>query len=245
VKIDGAVALVVGADRSTGYAFGLGLARAGMRVVIGATDGAEEIVEEVLAGGGTAGMVDLDPEDLTSTEAAARSVIDRHGQLDVLLNASPANPTVTAARWDEIDPSDWDRCFWSTVRSAWHLSRAVAPHMKQRRSGAIVFLGSAAAWSGTTGSLHYVTATSALIGLTRSLARELGDFGISVNMVCPDVLPLAGADGDGLARVPWVEPALGGVDSGDVVGPVIFLLGDGAAFITGQSYLINGGAWVQ
>src|SRR5262245_4697344 len=151
MNIEGAVALVVGADRSVGYALCRGLAEAGMILVVGAIDDADVFVNEIRAAAGTASTVDVDPEDLASAETAARSVVDRHGRLDVLINGA-AHPDVMTVAWDAIHPDDWDRCFRSTVRSVWHLSRAVSPYMKERGSGAIVNLGSASAWSGTTGS---------------------------------------------------------------------------------------------
>jgi NAD(P)-dependent dehydrogenase (short-subunit alcohol dehydrogenase family) len=128
--------------------------------------------------------------------------------------------------------------------------------MKAQRSGRIVTIGSTAAWAGSAGFLHYTTATSALIGITRSLARELGDFGISVNMVCPDPdeevereLRAGSAVADFSPNPP---PVLGGPDDGHwpggpkgVAGTVLFLAGPDSGFITGQSYLVNGGSWVQ
>ena len=112
------------------------------------------------------------------------------------------------------------------------------------------------AWTGPTGFLQYTTAASALIGITRSLARELGGFGISVNMVCPDpdgAVERRLREGGAAAEFsPSPPPVLGGPDDGPphrgsegVAGTVLFLVGPGSGFITGQSYLVNGGSWVQ
>jgi len=121
--------------------------------------------------------------------------------------------------------------------------------MKERRSGRIITIGSTAPWTGAPGFLHYATATSALIGLTRSLARELGDFDICVNMVCLD--PAAGTGNShrplGSPQEPDAcQPALPGVVGPEgLIGPVSFLAGPDSDFITGQSYLVNGGSWLQ
>jgi 3-oxoacyl-[acyl-carrier protein] reductase len=121
--------------------------------------------------------------------------------------------------------------------------------MKEHRSGRIITIGSTASWTGAPGFLHYATASSALIGLTRSLARELGDFGICVNMVCLD--PPAGPGNSlwppGSAQAPGsCPPALPGVVGPEcLIGPVSFLAGPASDFITGQSYLVNGGSWLQ
>ena len=108
--------------------------------------------------------------------------------------------------------------------------------MKYRRSGRIVTIASGAPWSGEPGHLHYTTAMSALVGMNRSLARELGDFDISANMVCPD----AATSGTVVAAA-----LPGPVGAGSVVGSVLFFAGAGSEFITGQSYLVNGGGWLQ
>jgi NAD(P)-dependent dehydrogenase (short-subunit alcohol dehydrogenase family) len=206
------------------------------------------------AGGQEAGWVSVDVTDVSSTEAMVSAVLDRFGRIDVLINGGSHNAAAQRAPFFDIAQESWDRCFAQAARGMWLCCRAVAPSMKQRRSGRVITIGSTAAWSGEPGLLHYATASSALVGMTRSLARELGDFGISVNMVCLDPAASTEAAGTGTAlrRTPSPQqpgvcrPVLPGPTSRDsVLGPVLFLAGDDSDFITGQSYLVNGGAWMQ
>jgi NAD(P)-dependent dehydrogenase (short-subunit alcohol dehydrogenase family) len=206
---------------------------------------------------GPAGLsISVDLTDPKSAQDMGRAVVEQLGRIDVLVNGDSYYLQAARAPWMEIDPAEWDNCFAYMVRVNWLSCRAVAPYMKAQRSGRIVTIGSTAAWTGPAGFLQYTTATSALIGITRSLARELGDFGISVNMVCPD--PDGGVEGRlraGSAAAdfsPSPPPVLGGPDDGPrhggpdgVAGTVLFLAGPDSGFITGQSYLVNGGSWVQ
>jgi 3-oxoacyl-[acyl-carrier protein] reductase len=200
--------------------------------------------------------ISVDLTDPKSTQDMGRAVVEHLGRIDVLINGDNHYSHARRAPWEQIDLAEWDTCFARMVRANWLSCRAVAPHMKAQRSGRIVTIGSTAAWAGPTGFLQYTTATSALIGITRSLARELGDFGISVNMVCPDPdeeverrLRAGSAVADFSLNPP---PVLGGPEDGSrfggpegVAGTVLFLTGPDSGFITGQSYLVNGGSWVQ
>jgi 3-oxoacyl-[acyl-carrier protein] reductase len=199
------------------------------------------------------------PADLTdrqSTQEMAAAVAERFGRIDVLVVGDSEYGRARRAPWLEIDPAEWDRCFAAVVRAAWLSCRAVARYMKVQRSGRIVIIGCGAAWSGPPGFLQYATATSALIGVTRSLARELGELGISVNMVCPDPDPeverrlRAGGPAAGYLPSPapvLAAPGMGGSPGGQqaVAGSVLFLASPDSEFITGQSYLVNEGSWMQ
>jgi 3-oxoacyl-[acyl-carrier protein] reductase len=126
------------------------------------------------------------------------------------------------------------------VRGTWLSCRAVAPYLKRQRSGRIVTFGSTAAVAGVAGYLPYVTAKAALVGLTRALARELGEFGVAVNMVCPSIDALDGSDPVN------AEAALGtGATPDQVADAVVFLAGDGTDFVTGQSWVVDGGLVLQ
>jgi NAD(P)-dependent dehydrogenase (short-subunit alcohol dehydrogenase family) len=240
------VALVVEGEPDVAEAIGLGLIREDYTVVRAGS--AYSNHDEPATGNAAAGLT-IDVSDVGSTETMARDVVERFGRIDVLVNAGGYRARPQRASFAELAHGDWDRCFAEIVRGTWLCCRAVVPSMKQRRSGRIITVGSTAPWSATPGFLQYATAASALIGMTRSLARELGGFGISVNMVCLD--PAADApDSIGIPRSSQ-QPAMcqaalpGRVGPEDVVGPVLFLAGAGSEFITGQSYLVNGGTWVQ
>lgn len=248
------VALIVGGQPEISSAVSRALANSGYVVAMAEReDGGGGFAAETPPAGLT---ISVDLTDPKSMHDMSRAVIEQFGRIDVLVNGDNYYLQALRAPWVQIDPTEWDKCFAYIVRANWLSCRAVAPYMKAQRSGRIVTIGSTAAWSGPTGFLQYTTATSALIGVTRSLARELGDFGISVNMVCPDPDAeaerrlRAGSAAAGFA--PYPPPVLDGSDGGrrwggaeGVAGSVLFLVGPDSDFITGQSYLVNGGSWVQ
>ena len=243
-SLAGQVALVVEGDPQVAAAICDGLAAAGCAVVrAGAGLGAPRCASDPLT------EVRADVTDVASTEAMARMVTDEFGHIDVLVNGGSNGVSAGRGDFTEIATADWDRCFSQIVRGMWLCCRAVAPGMMRRRSGRIVNIGSTAAWTGAPGFLHYATATSALIGATRSLARELGDFGVSVNMVCLDpepAVPISRRTADPLSEFEIGRPSLPEPPApGAIAGPVLFLAGADSDFITGQSYLVNGGGWIQ
>jgi 3-oxoacyl-[acyl-carrier protein] reductase len=260
MSLAGKVALVVEGEPDIAQVLCSGLAAQGCSIVHAS---AMSSATWPPTGGQDADRVSVDVTDVSSTEAMASAVLDRFGRIDVLINGG-GHEAAQLAPFCDIAQESWDRWFAQAVRGVWLCCRAVAPSMKQRRSGRIITIGSTAAWSGAPGFLQYATASSALIGMTRSLARELGGFGISVNMVCLDPAAstkAASTEAAGTATAPRpapspqepgvCRPALpraalpGPVGPDSVLGPVTFLASDGSDFITGQSYLVNGGTWVQ
>jgi 3-oxoacyl-[acyl-carrier protein] reductase len=242
VSLEGKVALVVGGEPGLAAAVCQSLAGAGCAVVAAGAKADTDAAE-------SPATTEVDVTDAASTQSMARRVIDQFGRIDVLVNGGSYQVSAHRTPWSQIEPAEWDRCFSAIVRATWLSCRAVAPYMKQQRSGRIITIGSTAPWSGAPGFLHYATATSALIGLTRSLARELGSFDVSVNMVCPDppadVAPALRQHGEPqVFDARW--PALPGpVGLAGVVGSLMFFASADSDFITGQSYLVNGGTWFQ
>jgi NAD(P)-dependent dehydrogenase (short-subunit alcohol dehydrogenase family) len=248
------VALVVGGQPEVSSAVSCALANSGCVVAMAEpADRPAGVMTERVSGALTVSVDLTSPE---STEDMARTVVKELGRIDVLINGDNYYLQALRAPWMQIDPAEWDTCFAHIVRANWLSCRAVAPYLKAQRWGRIVTIGSAAAWSGAAGFLQYTTATSALIGITRSLARELGEFGISVNMICPDpdgeverTLRAGSAAAD---FVPSPPSVLDGPDGGHrrggpegLAGSILFLTGPDSGFITGQSYLVNGGSWMQ
>jgi NAD(P)-dependent dehydrogenase (short-subunit alcohol dehydrogenase family) len=248
------VALVVGGQPEVSSAVSRALANSGC--VVARAEPVDRPAGAETEGASAALTVSVDLTSPESTQEMGRTVVEELGRIDVLINGDNSYLQAVRAPWMQIDPEEWDTCFANIVRANWLSCRAIAPYMKAQHWGRIVTIGSTAAWSGTAGFLQYTTATSALIGITRSLARELGDFGVSVNMVCPDpdreverTLRAGSAVAD---FAPYPPPVLDGPDEGPrrggpegVAGSVLFLIGPDSGFITGQSYLVNGGSWMQ
>ena len=187
----------------------------------------------------------VDVSDRRSTEAMAAAVVERFGRIDVLLNNAGYFTEIVKKPFEELTVEEWDHAFAVNVRGTWLCCRAVAPTMKAQRSGKIVNTSSMTVPSGIPGFLHYVASKSAIVGLTRALARELGDWGIAVNTISPDYVP---HDAEYAGRQPEMAAFIANQRAfkrdevaDDLVGTVLFLAGHGSDFITGQDLWVNGG----
>lgn len=241
---DRKVAIVTGGARGIGRAYCLGLADAGFSVVVADVLDGSAVVAEITDRGAEAMAVEVDVSDQVSTERMAASCAERFGRVDGLVNNAAYFKGVQRGTLQEIGVEEWDRAFAVNVRGTWLCIRAVHPFMRDAGGGRIVNVSSNTVVEGVIGFPHYVASKSAVVGLTRALARELGPHGITVNTVAPDYIP----DESMLQAAPWRDEQV--IDrrclkrrmvAEDVVGTVVFLLGDGSAFITGQEILVNGG----
>ncbi|NQV07131.1 3-oxoacyl-ACP reductase FabG [bacterium] len=246
--LDGSVAIVTGGSGDLGRAYCLGLAEAGADVVIADVVDPSGVVAEITSAGGSALAVTVDISDPDSVAAMSAATLEAFGRIDVLVNNAAVFKTVTIGSFDEIPLEEWDRVMAVNVRGAWLCARSVVSAMRERGAGRIINISSNTVWKGVPGFLHYVTSKSAMIGFTRALAREVGEHGITVNTVAPDYIP----DAILLDQYPGHDEAVVAQRSiartqvpDDMVGTVVFLAGPGAGFITGQSFLVNGGSHFQ
>jgi 3-oxoacyl-[acyl-carrier protein] reductase len=247
--LDGRVAIVTGGTRGIGRAYTRGLAAEGCAVMVADLLEGEDVVREVVEVGGAADWVQADVTDPSSTEAMARATADRFGKIDVLVNNAAYYTAITRARFDELEIDEWDRAFAVNVRGPWLCARAVYPYMKWQRYGKIINVSSTTVWDGTPNFAHYVATKAAIIGLTRALAREMGDDNIAVNTVTPDYTP---HDPAYASRQPELDRILTARRCfkrtqvpEDMVPTVVFLAGAASDFITGQNFLVNGGSVFQ
>ena len=229
------VAIVTGGARGLGLAYVEGLKGAGYDVVVA------DLIES------DAGdlHVDVDVSNRESTEAMAAAVLDRFGRIDVLINNAGYFTQIVKKPFEELTDEEWDLAFSVNVRGTWLCCRAVAPAMKAQRSGKIVNTSSMTVPSGIPGFLHYVASKSAIVGLTRALARELGEWGICVNTISPDYVP---HDAEYAGRQPEMAGLIANQRAfkrdqvpDDLVGTILFLAGHGSDFVTGQDLWVNGG----
>jgi 3-oxoacyl-[acyl-carrier protein] reductase len=229
------VAIITGGARGLGLAYVEGLKGAGFDVVVADVNESE------------AGdlYVPVDVSDPSSTGAMAAAVVERFGRIDVLINNAGYFTQIVKKPFEELTVEEWDLAFAVNVRGTWLCCRAVAPTMKAQRSGKIVNTSSMTVPSGIPGFLHYVSSKSAIVGLTRALARELGEWGISVNTITPDYVA---HDEEYAARQPEMAALLASQRAfkrdevpQDLVGTILFLAGHGSDFVTGQDFCVNGG----
>jgi 3-oxoacyl-[acyl-carrier protein] reductase len=241
----GRVALVTGSSRGLGAVIARRLARDGFAVAVNGPPGDEQVAAvgaAIRADGGTAEGFCADVTDQDQVAGLAAAIADRFGPVEVLVfNATGPQPdaSVTDAGWaDHLAQLDF------FVKSPVLLGRVVLPGMQARRYGRIVHIDSEVADRPPPGRSAYATAKSAQVGLTRSWARELAPFGITVNTVGPGFIPV-----ERHADVPShvIETYLASVPAGrmgtpaDIAHAVSFLASDDAGFVTGQRIVVDGG----
>jgi len=189
--------------------------------------------------------VEVDVTDRASTEELARHVVERFGRIDALVNNAAVYSTIVKKPFEEISDDEWDHVLAVNVKGAWLCARAVAPAMRRQGRGKIVNVSSTTVPTAPPGFAHYVASTAAIVGLTRALARELGADGICVNTLTPDYIAF---DRDYDNRQPEMASTLAAQrifareqTPEDMVGALLFLLGPGSDFVTGQNISVNGG----
>jgi len=233
LSLAGRVALVAGGHGGIGRAVVALLAAAGARVVSLDLAGTPPVE------GATA--VDCDLREPRAIADAVSAIAARHGRLDVVVHA--AGVTRDGVLW-KLSREDWDEVLAVNLTSAFHLLRAVAPHLRAARTGSIVLISSINGERGKLGQSNYAASKAGLIGLARSAARELGAAGVRVNAVAPGLIRTrmtAGLPPEIVGRA-VAETALGHVgEPEDVAGAVLYLASDLSRHVTGQVLRVDGG----
>ena len=244
-KIEGQVAIVTGAGGGLGRAFALALAGAGARVVVADCNlkGASDTVERILAQGREAMSVEVDVADEGSVERMAGSVAERWGRVDVLVNNAGVYGSIVRKPFFEITSSEWDGLMAVNLKGPWLCARAVFPYMREQ-GGSIVNITSATFYSGSPLWAHYVASKGGVIGLTRALAREAGDYGIRVNAIAPgftlteaSLRLIEDAEHYGVNRGAIKRPQ----QTDDLIGALLFFAAPASNFVTGQTLVVDGG----
>jgi NAD(P)-dependent dehydrogenase (short-subunit alcohol dehydrogenase family) len=176
-------------------------------------------------------------------DAARRAL----GGLDALVNNAAIVEGLHRRGFDEIDEDEWDRVLAVNVKGTWLCARALVGLMREAGGGSIVNMASEVAFSGSPGLAHYVASKAAVVGLTRTLARELGPSQIRVNAIAPGFIPTEASQGMlADAQYDTSGTPLGRVGQpADLLGALAFLVSDESSFVTGQTLLVNGGRLVR
>ncbi len=239
------VVIVTGGAKGIGLSYVRGLAAGGYAVVVADLTDPGEVVNELSAEGVDALGVVVDITDVAATEEMARRTVEKFGRIDALVNNAGYFTSIVKMDFDEIPIEDWEVAYRTNVIGSWQCIKAVVPTMKDQGSGKIVNTSSMTVPSGVPGFLHYVASKAAVVGMTRALARELGQWNITVNTISPDYIP---HDADYSSRQPEMARFISDqrclkrdqVPS-DMVGTLMYLVGPGSDFVTGQDLWVNGG----
>ncbi|MGR3425596.1 MAG: SDR family NAD(P)-dependent oxidoreductase [Pseudooceanicola nanhaiensis] len=245
--VSGRVVIITGGGQGIGREYARQFAAAGAIPVIAEInpDNAARVVAEIEADGGTAMAARTDVSDPASVDALVSDVLGKHGRIDGLVNNAGIFSTLKMREFTEIPLDEWNLVLKVNITGCFLTARAVAPHMKDRGWGRIVNITSGSVPLGVKNYMHYVTSKSALIGMTNSMARELGAFGITVNAVQPGgtftEVPRETVTEAGKAWLKQTQCIPREEVPMDLVGLVMFLHTEAAGFITGQSIACDGG----
>ena len=241
ISLEGKRIIVTGAARGLGRAFAEAIIGAGASIVV-----ADILVDEGTATANTIGaeFVELDLAMPESVDSCVATAVKALGGLDGLVNNGAIATGIGGPTMTEIEAEVWDRVMIVNVRGTWLMSKAAVPHLAQSRAGKIVNLASDTALWGAPRLMHYVASKGAVLSMTRSMARELGESGIAVNSIAPGLTEVEATE-----YVPQDRKDLYVRNRpfnriqmpDDVTGAVMFLISDAASFITGQCIPVNGG----
>jgi 3-oxoacyl-[acyl-carrier protein] reductase len=244
--LGGKIAIVTGGSRGIGAAIAALLAEHGAAVVVSGRDAdrLQRAVQELEERGSTVHGVVADAAKREDVERLVEAAKQRFGRVDILVNNAGITRDGLLIRMKD---EDWDRVMETNLRGAFLMIRAAAKLMVRQRSGRIINIASTAGAMGNPGQANYSAAKAGLIGLTKSAARELAHWGILVNAVAPGLIETdmaaaipAEAREALLAQVPLKRIG----SAREVAEMVGFLAGDGAAYVTGQVFHVNGGLYM-
>lgn len=242
--LSGKIAVVTGASKGIGRTIAETLAENGAHVVVnynGSEEAAMETVSAIAAKGGSAETVKFNVADYAETSDAIAEIIKKHGKLDILVNNAGITKDGLMMRMSE---DDFDAVINTNLKGAFTTCRAVSRQMMKQRSGRVINISSVSGVLGNAGQANYASAKAGMIGLTKSMARELASRGVTVNAVAPGFIE---TDMTKVLSDQVKEAAVKQIPLGcfgkteDVAELVLFLASDKAKYITGQVICVDGG----
>ena len=241
--LKGRVALVTGGSRGIGESIARQLARLGASVVLTARTevAAEKIAGAIRAGGDSATAAVLDVNDPAAVESCVASVLETHQRIDILVNNAGITRDNLLMR---MKSEDWESVISTNLGGTYRMSRAVVSKMVRARYGRIVNVTSVVGTLGNPGQANYAASKAGVEAFSRSLARELGSRNITINCVAPGLIDteMTRALDEKQRNALMSQVPLGRLGTPqDVADAVVFLVGSGAAYVTGITLHVNGG----
>jgi len=248
-KLQNKVAIVTGAAQGIGRTYSKALAAEGAKVVLtdvlDCSTAALEI-ETTFKGSETLSL-STDVSDEASTELMVADTLKHFGRIDILVNNAAIFGTLIPGSFEDIEVAEWDKLMAVNVKGPWLCTKAATPSMRDQGFGKIINIASGTVFKGSPGILHYVSSKGAILAMTRSLSRELGDDGISVNTIAPGLTMsenvlnsekhMAMRDDNTASRALKRHET-----PEDLIGALIFLSSDDSNFVTGQCLVVDGGS---
>jgi NAD(P)-dependent dehydrogenase (short-subunit alcohol dehydrogenase family) len=241
------VVMITGGASGIGAVLALDLLRRGARVVVADVAAPAAATAAALAGFGDRVLIQpTDVADPESAEAAAAAALATFGRIDALINNAAIYQALGSKQsFTDISTRDWDRVMAVNTRGTWLMLRAVYPAMRERGYGRVVNVASATVHGGVPFFAHYTASKGAVIALTRSIAREVGQFGVVVNAVAPGLVDNESSatinEAGYLAQLATRRAVPRSMQPTDLAGVIAFLCSPEAAFVTGQTIVVDGG----
>jgi len=249
--LTGQTVIVTGAAGEIGAAYAAAFARAGADVLATdlptAREAGEALTEKITAEGrGHAAFVAGNITEDADLAEVVRTARERFGGVDALVNNAALYQAIGGKRpLTDLTNADWDRVLTVNVRGTWQAIKAAVPAMRERDGGRIVNIASTVARSGAAGFAHYVASKAAVEGLTRAAAKELGQYGITVNAVAPGLVEDEASrtlnTGEYLTQAAGIRSIPRRMLPDDLVGAVLWLCSRSSGFVSGQTLIVDGG----
>lgn len=245
--LSGKVAFITGGSRGIGRAGAVALARQGAKTILGYVsneEAARQAADAIISAGGSADILKVDVADPDACEAAAQQIAKQEGRIDILVASAGVSMDGLLLR---LKTEDFDRMMAVNVRGALATAKGCIKSMMRNKHGRIIFLSSVVGEMGNPGQTAYAATKAALIGASKSIAREYATRGITVNAIAPGFIETdmtAGLNEEQRAHMLKSVP-MGRTGTAEEVAAVIaFLASDEAAYVTGQTLRVNGGMYV-
>jgi len=246
-SVKGKTMMITGGAQGLGRDFALLFAREGANVAVTDINGekADSVAKEITEAGGNAIAIPLDVTDLEAAEAAAKTVNDTFGSIDILINSAAIFSTIKMKPFYEMPIEEYRKVIDVNMTGMVISSRAVAPYMMEQKWGRIINMTSCSFFEGRGNYIHYTSSKAGVIGITRAIARELGGFGVTANAIAP---------GATVTEVPretvteeWKKKVMANrcvqrtQVPEDLDGIVMFMASEESEFMTGQTVVVDGG----